>query len=357
MYTKGEALKLFKELSILQKNEDVKLLDYDEAMKIVFLQIEKATSKIHDNLLSKIKNVKNLDKRTIYVGSEQKFPYGCKSCLLGNGLGAIRKTNKCNLECKFCYYYGELDKQPAIVGDVWEIGGTLFYEQDIDLLLTIYDKPSGIAYVYLEPLVEIEKYYPVIKKFNDAGIYQHLYTNGVLATEENLKSLGDAGLDEIRFNLGATNCSDKVIHNIEIAKKYIKSVGIETPMTPEFFNTFFEKKDKILNTNLDFINCAELHLNESNIANYFGESLYMSRQGYVSPIWSRALTLKLMKIADDEKWNVAIHDCSNHTKFARHLNASNKLKRPFGNSSYSSEFNELPLDAFFAVLEDDYIDF
>ena len=40
-----------------------------------------------------------------------------------------------------------------------------------------------------------------------------------LATrEETLKALGE-GLDEIRFNLGASNCSDKVIENIGIAKK------------------------------------------------------------------------------------------------------------------------------------------
>lgn len=89
--------------------------------------------------------------------------------------------------------------------------------------------------------MEIEKYYSVIKKFRDAQVYQHLYTNGTLATEETLKALGEAGLDEIRFNLGASNCSDKVIENIKIAKKYIKNVGIETPMTPEFLKPFLRK--------------------------------------------------------------------------------------------------------------------
>lgn len=73
---------------------------------------------------------------------------------------------------------------------------------------------------------------------NFAGIYQHLYTNGTLATENNLKLLGEMGLDEIRFNLGASNCSEKVIEAIKIAKKYIKYVGIETPMTPQFLKNF-----------------------------------------------------------------------------------------------------------------------
>ena len=75
-----------------------------------------------------------------------------------------------------------------------------------------------------------------------------------------MKALGEAGLDELRFNLGASNCSDKVIKLMAIAKKYIKNVGIETPMTPEFFETFFKKKQAILETKLDFINCDRIAL-------------------------------------------------------------------------------------------------
>ena len=72
---------------------------------------------------------------------------------------------------------------------MWDIGGTKFYEKDLDLLFSIHKKPTGVAYVYLEPFMEIEKYYSVIKKFSEAGIYQHMYTNGLLANEENLKAL------------------------------------------------------------------------------------------------------------------------------------------------------------------------
>ncbi len=97
--------------------------------------------------------------------------------------------------------------------------------------------------------MEIEAYYPVIKKFSDAGIYQHLYTNGILATEETLKALGQAGLNEIRFNLGASRCSDKVIKNIGTAKKYIQNVGIETPVTPGFFKTFLRRNRRSLRQN------------------------------------------------------------------------------------------------------------
>jgi len=291
------------------------------------------------------------------VGNQNKFAKGCRSCLLGTGLSAIRKTNKCNIECKFCYNYGELEDIPPVGEGMWEIGGTKFYEKDIDLLLSIQQKPTGISYVYLEPFMEIEKYYPVIKKFRNAQIHQHLYTNGILATEETLKALGEAGLNEIRFNLGASKCSDKVIENIRIAKKYIENIGIETPMTPEFFEAFFKKKQAILEAKPDFINCAELHLNENNIGNYHGENMYISRHGYISPTWSRELTLKFMEIADEEKWDLVVHDCSNYTKFARDLNLSSKEGKWFGASNYAGEFSGIPYGVFLPILRDDNFKF
>jgi len=354
--SKKDALLWFDFFSRLPEEEEL-MAKQQEIIYSTFAQIETAIDHRNDMLISKIRGFKTLENRTFFVGNESKFPKGCRSCLLGTGLSAIRKTNKCNIECKFCYNYGDLGDIPPVGEGMWEIGDTKFYEKDIDLLLSIHQKPTGISYVYLEPFMEIEKYYSVIKKFSDAQIYQHLYTNGTLATEETLKSLGEAGLDEIRFNLGASNCSDKVIENIRIAKKYIKSVGIETPMTPEFFEGFFKNKQAIFETTLDFINCAELHLNENNIGNYYGENMYICRQGYISPIWSRELTLKFMKIADDENWDLAVHDCSNYTKFARDLNLSSKEGKWFGASNYAGEFSRIPYAVFLPILRDDNFNF
>ena len=354
--SKKDALKWFEFFSILPEEEEISSLQ-EEIVYSTFAQIEAVIDDRNDKLMSEIKNLKTLENRTFYVGNDEKFPKGCRSCLIGTGLSAVRKTNKCNLECKFCYNYGQLDDSAPIGEGIWEIGDTKFYEKDIDLLLSIHEKPTGIAYVYLEPFIEIEKYYSVIKRFSDEQIYQHMYTNGTLATEDNLRALGEAGLNEIRFNLGASDCSDDVIENIRLAKKYIKNVGIETPMTPEFFDTFFEKKQAILDTKLDFINCAELHLNENNIYNYFGDNMYISRLGYISPTWSRELTLKFMKIADDENWDLVVHDCSNYTKFARGLNLNSKSGMWFGASNYSCEFSKIPYDVFLAILRDENIRF
>ncbi len=354
--SKKDALNWFRFFAQLPPGEDL-LVKQQEIVYATLAQIERAEEKRQEELFKKLKAPKNLMGRTWYVGSDERFPKGCRSCLTGTGLSAVRKTHTCNIQCRFCYYYGEIDNTPPIGEGMWEIGGTKFYEKDVDLLFSIQKKPTGISYVYLEPFMEIEEYYSFIRKFADAGIYQHMYTNGTLANEENLKALGEAGLNELRFNLGATNCADYVIENMKIAKKYIPMVGIETPMTPEFFETFMKKKEKIIDTGFDFINCAELHLNPNNIDNYMGENIYVTRHGYVSPIWSRELTLKFMKEVEDQNMPFTAHDCSNMTKFTRDLNLRSQEDSWFGASTYSSEFPEMPYEAFLPILEDESFQF
>ncbi len=352
---KKDALVWFEFFASLPQDQELSPRQ-QEIVYATLAQIEEAVEQKNQALMADIKGLQSLQGRTLYVG-QGKLPEGCRSCLLGTGLSAIRKTNQCNLSCKFCYDYGVLDQIPPIGEGMWEIGGTKFYERDIPLLLSIQQKPTGISYVYLEPFLEIEKYYGMVRLFHEAQVHQHLYTNGTLATERQLKALGEAGLDEIRFNLGASHCADRVIEAIQIAKRYIPSVGVETPMTPEFYGEFFQKKEKILATGLDFINCAELHLNENNIENYQGENMYLCRRGYLSPIWSRELTLRLMQRAGEEGWNLVVHDCSNHTKFARGLHLRAKEGGCFGSSDYGCEFDRLPYDAFLPVLRDESFPF
>ena len=354
--SKKDALSWFEFFASLPEDEELMPGQMEIALS-VFAQIETALNAHHKELMANIPRLKTLEGRTYYVGNDSKFPGGCKSCLLGTGLSAVRKTNKCDAACKFCYDYGCLEAQPPVGEGMWEIGGTKFYEEDLDLLLSIHKKPTGISYVYLEPFMEIEKYYGVVKKFHEAGIHQHLYTNGIHANRESLKALAEAGLDEIRFNLGASRCSARVIENMAIAREYFPRVGIETPMTPEFYADFMEKKFPIFSTGVDFINCAELHLNENNIANYDGENLYLCRQGYVSPIFSRNLTLQFMAVADKESWPLLVHDCSNRTKFARDLNLRAKEGGWFGQSSYGCEFARLPFAYFIPVLQDESFQF
>lgn len=368
--SKKDALTWFRFFAELPADEPLGCRQREIALA-VFSQIETAVEARRKNVLLAIPGLKavvpgaenafpwspDTPACTLFVGSEVRFPGGCLSCLLGTGLSAVRKTNRCNLACKFCYDYGQLEDIEPIGEGLWEIGGGRYREEDLPLLLSLQKKPTGIAYVYLEPFMEIEKYYGIIRRFHQAGVHQHMYTNGVKANEENLRALGEAGLDELRFNLGATGAADRVIEAMAIAKKYIPRVGIETPMTREFYKALNEKKEKILSTGIDFMNCAELHLNDNNLNNYAGEPMYFCRMGYLSPIISRDLTLQVMKTAAEEEWPIVVHDCSNKTKIARDLNLAAREGGWFGRSDYGREVEFIPWAAFLPTLEDDTLPF
>ena len=368
--SKKDALTWFRFFAELPGDEPLGCRQREIALA-VFSQIETAVEARRKNLLQAIPGLKaivpgtenvsrwtpDIPACTLFVGPENRFPGGCRSCLLGTGLSAVRKTNRCNLACRFCYDYGLLDSIEPIGEDLWEIGGNRYREEDLPLLFALQKKPTGIAYVYLEPFMEIEKYYGIIRRFHQAGIHQHMYTNGVKANEENLRALGEAGLDELRFNLGASGTSDRVIEAMAIAKKYIPRVGIETPMTREYYQSLNEKKDRILAAGIDFMNCAELHLNDNNLENYAGEPMYFCRMGYLSPVISRDLTLQVMKMAAEEAWPVVVHDCSNKTKIARDLNLAAREGGWFGRSDYGREVENIPWAAFLPTLEDETLVF
>lgn len=368
--SKKDALTWFRYFAELPEDEPLGCRQQEIALA-VFSQIETAVEARRRKALSAVPGLKAIvpgsekpvpwtpDRPvcTLFVGPEDRFPQGCLSCLLGTGLSAVRKTNRCNAACPFCYDCGQLDAIEPIGEDLWEIGGSRYREEDLDLLFALQGKPTGIAYVYLEPFMEIELYYGMIRRFHGAGVRQHMYTNGLNATEENLKALGEAGLDELRFNLGASGTSDRVIAVMKTAKKYIPQVGIETPMTRSFFRALHAKKERILDTGIDFMNCAELHLNDNNLENYAGESLYYCRMGYLSPVVSRDLTLEVLKTAGEEHWPLAVHDCSNRTKIARDLNLAAREGGWFGRSGYSRETEGIPYAFFLPALEDESLVF
>ena len=353
---KADALMWFRFFAELDEDEGLGPRQMEIAYSVLS-QIETAQEKRLDALKKQIPGMKSLQGRTLYVGPEALFPRGCTGCLLGTGLSAVRRTHVCNANCPFCYDYGVLDEQMPVGEGFFEIGGCRYRPEDLPLLLDSYAKPSGVAYVYLEPFMEIKVYEPVIRAFHERGVYQHMYTNGTLCTPQNLRMLAEAGLDELRFNLGASMCADRVIENMATASRLLPAVGIETPMTPELYETFMQKKDRILSTGIRFMNCAELHLNENNLPNYLGENLYMTRLGYLSPTFSREGTLRLMATADREGWPICVHDCSNMTKFARDLAQKAKEGGWFGQSSWQMEFDRIPFEAFLPILEDESFQF
>lgn len=286
-----------------------------------------------------IPNLKQDDLGYTAIWGEGEMTPGCKDCCLQGRWTQIRTTTKCMLNCSFCYYFEKKDtpEREMIPRSVYQINNRFFGETDVRLLFESQGKEfiNGAAWLHFEPLMELDKMLSLMKFIHKKGYHQWLYTNGILANEENLKRLKDAGLDEIRFNLAATNCSDEVINNMKYARKYFKYLCIESPMFTAFYNSFMKKKDMILDSGVDHIHLAEMQLFDKTRNNFKDEgTIYRYKQGYVSPIKSRQLTYDVFEVASREKWkNVVLHDCSNETKFLRGVNNSG-FNMGFGSVDY-----------------------
>ena len=95
--SKKDALSWFEFFAQLPAGEQL-LVKQQEIVYATFAQIEAVVIKRKEELMEQIPGLKTLKDRTLFVGPDEKFPDGCRSCLLGSGLTAIRKTNKCNLQ-------------------------------------------------------------------------------------------------------------------------------------------------------------------------------------------------------------------------------------------------------------------
>ena len=148
--SKKDALMWFSFFAQLPEEEEL-MPKQMELVYATFAQIEDAIDARNEKLMAEIKGLKSVNGRTYFVGPEEKFAKGCRSCMTGTGLTAIRKTNKCNIQCKFCYNYGELEDCMPIGEGLWEIGGTKFYERDLDLLLSVQENPLAFPMCIWNP--------------------------------------------------------------------------------------------------------------------------------------------------------------------------------------------------------------
>jgi pyruvate formate-lyase activating enzyme-like uncharacterized protein len=299
-----------------------------------------------------------------YKPSEQhQILPSCVACL-DNKITHIRHSDQCNCNCDFCYFKGSPEGHRFIPKWAYRESMTRFNVdlEEIKLLLgkQLFGKVKAIGWLEKEPLMDMDKMIPLMEFINLKQLggwnksYQYLYTNGILATEDNLKRLKDAGLSEIRFNLQATDFSDAVLSNMVKACEIIDNVCIETPIYSKSFKNMIKYKELIKNSGIKQINMPELQLSPSTF-NLFNDEgmIYRHRRGYVSPVSSRHYVYDLIELAIKESWPLVINDCSNDTKFYRGVSLVESRDIKCG-IAYRTAFSFLP-PAYYLYIVNKYV--
>lgn len=271
--------------------------------------------------------------------SHKELSMGCQSCKNGTWW-CLYVGQRCNLECSYCPQGNNAFKNSKVDDDR---AMQRLWIDDIKTALKMV-KPGtikGISYSGGEPFMYFPKIIDmasfITKSFPD--IYQWIYTNGLLVTNNKLQILRDIGLKEIRFHLGSTNFDPRVLGHLEMATKIFDFVTVETPGMPELKEWCINQGGlkRLESLGVHQLNIAELYLIQGvNQPGYEEEELYqytsMARGSHISPTSSRTITYDIIEYCIENKIDILVNDCSHESRDAqlitRELNP-NRLKEMY----------------------------
>lgn len=249
------------------------------------------------------------DGEIVYLG---ELSPGCQACKEGTW-DCIFTTMRCNLDCEFCSSPHAIPKDYA--GSVFGMTPEQIAENHAKTCIT------GISFSGGEPFVDGRKLFDWVAWFTSRypDKYYWVYTNGLLADEENLRRLGELGVDEIRFNTAATGYDHPtVMRNLATSARFIPNVTVEIPAIPEHAPKLLSCLAEWSALGLKFLNLHELIYEPgTNSASMPGmRQAIITADGHRTEInpKSRTLTLAVMRRVQDEGLPLSVNDCSMQSK-------------------------------------------
>jgi len=169
---------------------------------------------------------------------------------------------------------------------------------------------KGVGFSGGEPLLVFDKlllYIHMLRKEFGKKIYLWIYTNGDLVDKDKMKKLKEAGLDEVRFNISASNYN---LQPVESAINVIDAISIEIPMIPEDYKIVQKSLSKMQKIGVNYLNIHQLCTTEWNYKNYIDRGYTFIHRPNVPVLESEITALKLMKYALDKEISLPINYCS-----------------------------------------------
>jgi pyruvate formate-lyase activating enzyme-like uncharacterized protein len=191
---------------------------------------------------------------------------GCRRC--GEGSWSCLFINgRCNGQCFYCPTAQDDDGPPVT-------NGLAFTSPEEYAAYVAVLGFSGVSISGGEPLMTPDltlAYLSAVRKRCGDGVHLWLYTNGTLLTAELCNRLRDAGLDELRFDLGAVRYNLK---KLRLAVGCIPTVTVEIPAIPEDEGLLKRKMLEMAEAGVNHLNLHQMRLTPYN----FGP---LTERGYV----------------------------------------------------------------------------
>lgn len=250
---------------------------------------------------------------------------GCKICGEGNW-SCLFINGRCNANCFYCPASQNSDDQPVSQGLTFETAES--YAEYIN-----HFGFKGASFSGGEPLLSFEKvldYLKILRKECSPDLYIWMYSNGILASEAFFQQLADNGLNEIRFDIGATGYK---LDAVQKAIGIIPTVTIEIPAVPEEKERLKLLLHEMANMGVKYLNLHQLRLTQYNAPKLTARNYTFIHAEQPIVLESELTALELINYTEKENLNIGINYCSfffkNRFQKAGYLNIiNNKLKAP-----------------------------
>lgn len=289
---------------------EINLVNCERNSWVDGLGVVENTEQKEERRLTKIERLKSLgvkvinDNSTFYTIRRSR---NCISCMKGDLGPCVQITNDCNLSCDTCYQDNTNRKDPPI-----NLREMTQYIGDM--------KFRGASITGGEPLLRYKRLLTYLRMLKPLGVYTHMYTNGALLTENMAKKLGSSGLNEMRFNLAASNFN--VIPQLQLAQKHIPVVAVEIPAVPGDENKIKSMLLELDRIGVYVINLDELIVFPHNVQAYKKKGFLLKGESHIPhyieparPIYgSEEICLNLLEFAKKKLKRLSVHFCSYRAK-------------------------------------------
>lgn len=271
---------------------------------------------------------------------------GCQLCQKGKWL-CIFLTYKCNAGCHFC---------PAPFRD--DRISSSFWNNKEEILSNLgktafkgISFSGGDPFLVFERLLEWQAYF----KKNLPGYYYWVYTNGLAVTEEKMRRLSAAGMNEIRFNIAATGYINQDIWNkIEAARKIFPVVSVEIPSIAKDFGLLETALDKMERTRINLLNLHDYILNDADVKSESLQSFEFILNKVIPlkyAVSSVENTERIIKLTQKKGYSFVINHCSMQQKELQMVQRRFKMGKLFNNPDYDLVLPDGTICNFYSVPE------
>jgi len=227
---------------------------------------------------------------------------GCLQCT-GLAWSCLFISGRCNGRCFYCPTPQNMDDPPMS-------GSVPFHRaQDYADYVRFFGF-GGASVSGGEPFLDFNKslaFVQALRRTCDPALHIWLYTNGILVTQDKLQKLATAGLNEIRFDIGATDYDLKFTRQ---AADIVATVTVEIPAVPEEAERLEALLPELTAAGVSHLNLHQLRLTPHNARHLLEHDYTYIHGPKVTVLESELCALGLLARAAERKLKLAVNYCS-----------------------------------------------